>query len=167
MGLDNELFILFFSSYIVSTISNPMDGSMPGFPVLHHLLKFAQFMSIESMMLSNCLILCCPLLLLPSIFPRIRVFFPISRLFTSGGQIIAASASASASVLPMNIQGCFFFFFFFFRIDWFDLLIVQGTWTRVFSSTTVWKHQFFNTQPSLWSNSHLYMTTGKTIALAI
>ena len=47
-------------------------------------------------------------------------------------------------------------------IDWFDLLAVQGL-SRVFSNTTVQKHQFFGTQPSLWSSSH--MTTGKTIAL--
>ena len=40
-----------------------------------------------------------------------------------------------------------------FRIDWFDLLVVQGTLSRVFSSTTVWKHQFLGTQPSLWPNS--------------
>ena len=87
--------------------------------------------------------------------------FPVSQFFTSGGQSIGASASAS--VLPMNIQ------------DWFPLgltslisLLFKGL-SRVFSSTTVWKHQFFGAQPSLWSNSHIhsYTTTGKTIALAI
>ena len=62
-------------------------------------------MSIESVMPSNRLILCHPLLLPPSIFPSIRVFFPMSQLFISGGQSIGASASAS--VLPMNIQGWF------------------------------------------------------------
>ena len=53
------------------------------------------------------------------------------------------------------------------RVDWFDLLAVQGT--RVSSSTTVQKQQFFRAQPSLWSNSHIhpYMTTGKTIPLTI
>ena len=56
------------------TLCNPMDCSTLGFPVLHYLLEFAQFMSIESVMLSNHLVLCCPLLLLPSIFPSIRVF---------------------------------------------------------------------------------------------
>ena len=66
--------------------------------------SFLRFMSIESVMLSNHLILCCPLLLLPSIFPRIRVFSNKSA-FASGGQSIGASASAS--VLPMNIQGWF------------------------------------------------------------
>ena len=82
---------------------------------------------------------------------------PVGRLFTSGGQSIGASASASA--LPMNIQG------------WFHLgliglvsLLPKGL-SSVFSSTAVQKHQFFSAQPSLWSNSHPYMTTGKTIAL--
>ena len=61
--------------------------------------------SIESGMPSNHLILCRPLLLLPSAFPSIRVFFPVSQFFTAGGQSIGASASAS--VLPMNIQDWF------------------------------------------------------------
>ena len=75
-------------------------------------------MSIESMMPSNHLILCRPLLLLPSIFPSIRSF-QMSQLFTSGGQSIGVSASAS--VLPMNIQD------WSLRMDWLDLLAVQGT----------------------------------------
>ena len=53
-----------------------------------------------------------------------------------------------------------------FRIDLFDLLVVQGT-LKSLLWTTVQKHQFFSTQPSLWANSHLYMTTGKTIPLMI
>ena len=56
------------------TLCNPMDCSTPGFPVLHHLLEFPQTMSIELVMPSNHCILCHPLLLLPSIFPSIRVF---------------------------------------------------------------------------------------------
>ena len=99
--------------------------------------------------LSNHLILCHPFLLLPSIFPSIRVFSnkPVSQLFAAGSQSIGASASAS--VLPMNIQ------------HWFALgltglisLQYQGL-SRDFSSTTVQKHQFFGAQPSLWSNSHI------------
>ena len=184
-----------------------------------------KLMSIESVMPSNHLILCRPLLLLASIFPSIKVFsesvllirwpkywpasvllintqdwfpwgwtglislqskglsrvfsnhswsdaiqtshsllspsphalnlsqhqgfFPMSQLFASGGQIIGTSASAS--VLPMNIQ------------DWFlwgltgliSLQSLKGL-SRVFSSTTVWKHRFFGTQPSLWSSSHIH-----------
>ena len=74
--------------------------------------------------------------------------FPVTELFASHGQSIGASASAS--VLPMNIQ------------DWFPLgltglisLLYRGL-ARVFSSTIVWKHQFFGAQPSLWSNSHIH-----------
>ena len=70
------------------------------FTISQSLLKL---MSIESGMPSNHLILCRPLLLLPSAFPSIRVFFPVSQFFTAGGQSIGASASAS--VLPVNIQG--------------------------------------------------------------
>jgi len=115
-----------------------------------------KFTSIESMMPPNHLILSHPLLLLPSIFPRIRAFL-MSQLFASGSQ--STGDSASASVLPRNIQ------------DWFPLGLTglisfqsRGL-SRVFSNITVQKHQFFSVQPSLWSNSHLYMTTGKTIAL--
>ena len=72
--------------------------------------------------------------------------FPMSQLFTSDGQIIRTSFSAS--VLPMNIQVCF-------PLGLIGLILLsKGLW-RVFSSTTVWKHQFFSTQPSLWSNSHV------------
>ena len=77
-----------------------MDCSTQDLPVHHHSRSLPKLMSIESMMPSNHLILCSPLLL-PSIFPSIRVFSNES-VFTSGGQSIGASASAS--VLPMNIQ---------------------------------------------------------------
>ena len=114
------------------------------FTISQSLLKL---MSIESVILSNHLILCCPLLLLPSVFPSIRSF-PVSQFFTSGGQSVGVSASAS--VLPMNIQ------------NWFPLvltglisLLSKGL-SRVFSSTTVQKHQFFGVQLSLWSNSHIH-----------
>ena len=75
--------------------------------------------------------------------------FPMSWLFPSGGQSIGASASSS--VLPTNIQ------------DWFPLgltglISLLAKWlSRVFSSITVQKHQFFSTQPSLWSNSHIHI----------
>ena len=74
--------------------------------------------------------------------------FPMSRLFTSGGQSIGASASAS--VLPMNTQG-----WFPFGLTGLISLLSKGL-SRIFSSTTVWKHQFFSAQPSLWSNSHIH-----------
>ena len=75
-------------------------------------------------------------------------FFPVSWLFASGGQSI--EASASASVLPMNIQG-----WFFLKLTGLISLQSKGL-SRVFSSTTVWKHKFFSTQPSLWSNSSIH-----------
>ena len=109
--------------------------------------SYLKLTSIKLVMSSNHLNLCCPLLLLLSIFPSIGVF-SMSQLFTSGGQNFGASASAS--VLPMNIQ------------DWFPLqlpglisLQSKGL-SRIFSSTTVQKHQFFSTQLSLWSNSHIH-----------
>ena len=71
--------------------------------------------------------------------------FPRSRLSTSSGQFFGASTSAS--ILPMNWLTSF-------MIDWFDLLAVKG-FSRVFSSTTVWKQQFFVALPSLWSNSYI------------
>ena len=106
-----------------------------------------KFMSFELVMPSNHLALCRPLLLLPSVFPSWR-YFPVNRLFASGGQSIGASVSAS--VLPVNIQ------------DWFPLGLTglislqSKRLSRVFCSTTIWKHQFFSTQLSLWANSHIH-----------
>ena len=85
--------------------------------------------------------------------------FQMSQFFASDGQSIGVSASAS--VLPMNTQ------------DWFLLGLTSSIslqskgLSRVFANTTVQKHQFFSAQLALWSNSHPYMTTGKTIALTI
>ena len=74
--------------------------------------------------------------------------FPMSRLFASGGQSIGASASAS--VLPMNIQD-------WFPLGWTGLIaLLSKGLSRLFSSTTIWKHQFFSAQPSLWSNSCIH-----------
>ena len=104
-----------------------------------------KFMAMESVMLSSHLILCHPLLLPPSIFPSIGDF-TMSRFFTSGGQ--STGVSASASVLSMSTQG-------WFPLGWTGWISVLPKWvSRVFSSTTVRKHQFFGTQPSLWSSSH-------------
>ena len=96
-------------------------------------------MSIESVMPSNHLILYRPLLLLPSIFPRISSF-PMSQLFTSGGQSIGVSASAS--VFPMNTQD-------WSPLEWTGWISLQFKGlSRVFSNTTVQKHQFFDAQLS-------------------
>ena len=106
-----------------------------------------KLMSIELVMASNHLIICCPFLLLSSIFPA-TVSFPMSRFFTSGGQSIGVSASAS--VLPMNIQD-------YFPLGLTGLLSLQSKGlSRVFSSSTVRKHQFFSVQLFLWCNSHIH-----------
>ena len=74
--------------------------------------------------------------------------FPVSQFFASGGQSIGVSASAS--VLPMNIQD-------WFPLRWTDWISLQSKGlSRVFSNTTVQKHQFFGAQLSLWSNSHIH-----------
>ena len=113
-------------------LCNPMDYSMPGFPVLPISWSLLKLMSTESVIPSNHLILCCPLLLLSSIFPSIRVLSKESAFHIRWPKY---GASASASVLPMNYQ------------DWFHLgltgcisLQSKGL-SGVFSNTTV-KHQF-------------------------
>ena len=73
--------------------------------------------------------------------------FPMSQLFAFSGQSIGVSASAS--VLPMNSQG-------WFPLGLTGLILRSKRLSRVFSNTTVWKHQFFGAQPSLWSNSHIH-----------
>ena len=140
---NNSNFLLLFSSWLFVTHGQQYTR-LPCPLLFWSLLKH---MTIDLMMLSNHLILCRSLPLLPSIFPSIR-FFSISQLFTSGGQrSTAASASASASNLPMNIQG-------WFSLGLTDLIsLLSSELSRVFSSTTVWKDQFFSAQPSLWSNS--------------
>ena len=127
------------------TLCNPMDCSTPGFPVLYYRPEFAQTMSIESMMLSNHLILCCLFLLLPSVFPSIRIFSNELALHIRWPKYWGFSFSISPSSEHSELIS--------FRIDWFNLLAVQGTLKS--SSAPVWKHQFFSAQPSLWSNSHI------------
>ena len=106
-----------------------------------------KLMSIESVIPSNHHILCCPLLLLPSMFPSIRVFSSESAVCIRWPKF---GASASASVLLMNIQ------------DWFPsgltgwISLQSKGLSRVFSNTTVQKHQFFWAQLSLWSSCHMH-----------
>ena len=103
--------------------------------------------SIKSVMPSSRLILCHPLLLLPPVPPR-SGSFPMSQFFPSGGQ--STGVSASASVLPMNTQD-------WSPLGWSGWISLQSKGlSRVFSNTTVQKHQFFDAQLSSQSNSHIH-----------
>ena len=131
------------------TLCDPVDCSMPGFPVHYQLPELAQTHVHQVgdavqpshpssvILFSSCL----------QSFPALG-YFPMSQFFTSGGQ--STGLLPSASVLPINIY------------DWFSLgltglisLLFKGL-SRVFSNSTVQKHQFFGAQLSLWSNSHIH-----------
>ena len=115
-------------------------------------------MSIESVMPSNPLIICRSLRLLPSVSSCITVFSNKSALWIRWPKYCS---STSASVFPMNIQG-------WFPLGLTGLIFLESKeLSRIFSSTTIWNHQFFGSQISLWSNSHQHMTTGKPIVLII
>ena len=108
-----------------------------------------RFMSIELVMLANHLILCHPVPFSSCLQSSpASGFFPRSWLFASGGQCIGASASAT--VLPKHIQG-----WFLLGLTGLISLKSKGL-SKVFSNTTVQKHQFFGTQLSLWSNTHIH-----------
>ena len=130
------------------TLCDPMDCSMSGFPGLHYLQEFAQthvHWFSDAIQPSHPL---SPSSSCPQSFPASGSFL-MSQLFTSGGKSI--EVSASALVLQMIIQG-----WFPLRLTGLISLLSKGL-SRVFSSTTVRKQQFFGTQPSLWSNSHMCM----------
>ena len=103
--------------------------------------------SIELVMPSNYLILCCPLLLLPSIFPSIRVFSSESVLHIRWPKYWSFSFSISPSSEYSGLISL--------RMDWLDLFAVKGL-SSIFSNNTIQKHQFFGTQLSLQSNSHIH-----------
>ena len=115
-----------------------------------------RFMSIESVMLSNHLVLCRPLLL-PSVFPSIRVFFSESALHIRWPKYWSFSISPSSESSGLIS----------FRIDWFNLLAVQGTLKSLLqhhnSKASILRHSAF----CMVQLSHPYMTTGKTVALTI
>ena len=147
-----------FSCWVVSDSLQPhgLQHAMPGLPVHHQLPESTQTMSIESVMPSSHLILCRPLPHCPQSFP-VSGSFQMSQLFISGGQSIGVSASTS--VLPVNTQD-------WSPLGWTGWIFLQSRgFSRVFSNSTVQKHQFFGAQLSLQSNSHPYMTIGKTIDL--
>ena len=113
------------------------------FTISWSLLKFT---SIQWVILSNHLNFCCPLLLLSLIFPRIRVYSSESALCIKWPKFWSFSLSISPSNEYSGLIS--------FRIDWFDLLASMRL-SRAFSSTTIWKHQFFGAEPSSWCNSHM------------
>ena len=162
MGLPPSLWECFLTCCSVSTLCptpcDPVDCSTPGFPFPYHLPEFAQILlSIESVMPSNHLSLCCPLLFLPSIFPNIRIFSNKTTLS------IRWPKCWSFSIGPSNEYSGLISF----SIDWSDLLAVQGTLKSSLqhhsSKASILQHStFFMVQLS-----HLYIITGKTIALTI
>ena len=148
-----------FSSVIklCPTLCDFMDCSTPGFPVHHQPLELFRLMSIEPVMPSNHLILCRPLLLPPSIFPSIRVFSNESVLPITWPKYWSFSFSISPSSEYSGLIS--------FRMDWLDLLAVQGTLRCLLQhhsskASSLWCSAFFMVQVL-----HPYMTTGKTIAL--
>ena len=144
-----------FSLSVMSDCDS-MDCSTPWLLSITNSWSSLKLMSIESVMPSSHLIFCHPLLLLPPIPPSIRVFSNESTLHMRWPKYW----SFSFSIIPSKeIPGLISF-----RMDWLDLLATRRL-ERVLSNTTVQKHQFFGAQPSSQSNSHPYMTTGKTIAL--
>ena len=135
-----------FSRSVVS-VCDPIDYSTPGLPVHHQLLELTNSCPSSRWRHPTISSFVVPFSSCPQSFPALGSF-PMSQFFASGGQSIRASASVS--VLPMNTQ------------DWspsegtgWISLQSKGLW-RVFSNTTVQKHQFFSTQLSLYSNSHFH-----------
>ena len=136
----------------MSNFCNPIDCSMPGFPV--HSRSLLKIMSIELVMLSNHLILCCSLLLLPSVFPSIIVFSNESIICIRWLNYWSFSISPSNEYSGMISL----------RMDWLDLLAVQGSLKSLLqyhssNASLLWHSTLLTVQLS-----HPYMATGKTIA---
>ena len=145
--------MLLFSCSVMSDCLQPHGPQHARLPILHHLLRFAQLMSIESVMLSNHLILCCSLLFFPSIFANIKVFSNESARPIRWSKYWNFNFNISTSLEYSNLIS--------FRNNWFDLLSVQGTLKSLL--------QHHNTKVSVFQRSaffmvqcsHSYMTTGK------
>ena len=152
--LSNGL-IQFSSVQSCPTLCNPMDCSMPGFTVITNSQSLLKLMSIKSVMPSRHLILCRPLLLLPSILPSIRVFSDESVLRIRWPKYWSFSISPSYEYSGLISL----------RKDWLDLLAFQGTLKSLLqhhtSKASILQHSAF----FIVQLSHPHMTTGKTIAL--
>ena len=129
-----------------------MNCSTPGLPDHHQLRSPPKPMSTESVMPSNHLILCRPLLLLPSVFPSIRVFFPIS-------QLLVKYWSFSFNISPFNEHPGLISF----RMDWLDLLAVQGILKSLLQHHSLKASILRSSAFFIVQLSHPYMITGKTI----
>ena len=125
-------------------LCNPKDCSASDFPVLHCRPELAQTHVLQ---VSDTIQPCCPFLFLPSIFPSIRVFSNESALRIRWPKYWSFIFSISPSSEYWGLISC--------RMDWFDLLAVQGTLKSLLQHHSS-KHQFFSTQPSLWSNTHIH-----------
>ena len=131
----------------VQLFATPRSGSIPGFLSFTIFTIFLTLMSIELVMPSNHLILCCTLLFLPSIFLSIKVFSNELALHVRWPKDWSFSFSTSPSNEYLGLIS--------FRIGWFDLFTVQGT-LKSLLQYHIGKHQFFSTQPFLWSNCHIH-----------
>ena len=128
----------------------PMDYNMPASPVLHCLLSLLRLVFL-SHWVGHAIQLSYPLpppSLFCSIFPNFRVFFYQSALSIRWPKYWSLSVNISPSNEYSGLISL--------TIDWFEFLVIWGTLKRVFCSTTILKHQFFDTQPSLWSKSHIH-----------
>ena len=135
------------SHSVVSDSSQPHELQHARPPCPSNSQSLPKLMSIESVMPSSHLILCRPLLLLPSTFPNIRVFSNESALHIRWPKYWSFGFNISPSNEHQRLIS--------FRMDWLDLLESKGL-SRVFSNTTVQKHQFFSAQPSSQSNSYIH-----------
>ena len=134
-----------------------MNSSTPGLPVHQQLPEFTKPMSTESVMPSSHLILCRPLLLLPSMFPSIRVFSNESAHRIRWPKYWSFSFNISPSKEHSGLIS--------FRMDWLDLLAVQGTFKSLLQHHTSKASILQRSAVFIVQLSHLCMTTGKTIAL--
>ena len=146
-----------FSCSVMSDSLDPMDCSSQAYLSITNSQSLLRLMFIESVMPANHLILCHPLLLQPSIFPSIRIFSSESVLHIRWPMYWSFSFGISPSNEYSGLIS--------FRIDWFDLLAVQGTLKSLLQhhsskASVLWCSAFFIIQLS-----HPYMTTGKAIAL--
>ena len=136
-----------FSRSVMSNSATPWTAAHQASLFITNSQSLLKLMSIESVMPSHHIILCHPLLLLPSIFPSIRVFYNESVFRMRWPKYWSFSFRISPSNEHPGLIS--------FRMDWLDLLAVKGL-SRIFSNTIVQTHQFFSAQPSLQSNSLIH-----------